>query len=100
MMLNPSLFLRRALLLDAVVSGAVGLVMMLGSSFLSNFLRLPVNLLFVAGLILLPFASSVSTTDRNAAMTASSVIGYCKSTMTISTGVVSHMESTVSGASQ
>jgi hypothetical protein len=56
-MLNPSLFLRRALLLDAVVSGAVGLVMMLGSSFLSGFLRLPVPLLFVAGLILLPFAA-------------------------------------------
>jgi hypothetical protein len=55
-MLNPSLFLRRALLLDAVVSGAVGLVMMLGSSFLSGFLRLPITLLFVAGLILLPFA--------------------------------------------
>jgi hypothetical protein len=56
-MLNPSLFLRRVLLLDAVVSGAVGLVMVVGSSFLSGLLRLSITLLFVAGLILLPFAA-------------------------------------------
>ena len=42
-MLNPTLFLRRGLLLDAVVSGAVGLVMVVGGNFLSGFLETSCN---------------------------------------------------------
>jgi hypothetical protein len=74
MTLNSSLFLRRALLLDAVVSGAVGLVMVVGGSFLGGFLRLPITLLFVAGLILLPFAAWLIFLSTRQTLSRSTVI--------------------------
>lgn len=53
---NPS-FLRRVLLADAAASGATGLLMAFGASFLEPLLGLPVALLREAGIILLPFAA-------------------------------------------
>jgi len=50
-------FLRRALLADAAISGATGLLMMLGAEFLKGLLGVPVSLLYYAGLSLLPFAA-------------------------------------------
>ncbi len=55
-----SSFLRRALLADAIVSGASGLLMFGGASFLTDMLALPEALLRYAGLILLPYSAYVA----------------------------------------
>ena len=52
-------FLRRVLLADAVMSGAAGLLMLLGAGLLTEMLDLPAMLLRTAGLILLPYAAFV-----------------------------------------
>lgn len=49
--------LRNALLLDACVSTAAGLLMVAGSSLLSPLLGLPQPLLFWAGIVLFPFVA-------------------------------------------
>jgi hypothetical protein len=54
---TPSLFLRRALLADALVSGATGLLQVLFAGLLDGVLRIPGSLLFSAGLALLPYAA-------------------------------------------
>lgn len=48
-------FLRNAIALDAVVTGAAALLMMSGASLLSPWLGLPAGLLFWAGAALVPF---------------------------------------------
>lgn len=60
MNLIRSLSLRQALLADALVSGATGLLLALGAGFLAGFLGLPEALLRYAGLILLPYAAMVA----------------------------------------
>ena len=57
---NISPFLRRVLLADAAISGATGLLVMLGAGFLHEFLGLPAALLRYAGLSLIPFAALVA----------------------------------------
>lgn len=52
--------LRRALLADAVISAATGLLLAVGASLLSDLLQLPEPLLRFAGLALLPFAAFVA----------------------------------------
>ena len=52
--------LRRALLADAVVSGATGLLMFGGAGFLASLLHLPEPLLRYAGLLLLPYGALVA----------------------------------------
>lgn len=56
----PSLFLRRALLLDAVATAATGLLLAAGSSLLERYTQLPAALCLYAGLGLLPFAAFVA----------------------------------------
>jgi len=56
----PSLFLRRALLLDAVATGATGLLLSAGSGLLERHTQLPAALCLYAGLGLLPFAAFVA----------------------------------------
>ena len=56
---NSSLFLRRALAADAIVSGAVGLLMIAGAGLLSTLLGLDRALLFEGGLVLVPFVAFV-----------------------------------------
>ena len=53
---RPPSLLRRALLAAAVISGATGLLMLLGAGVLTELLGLPAALLRYAGLILLPYA--------------------------------------------
>jgi hypothetical protein len=53
---TPSSLLRNALLADAVLSGATGLVLALAAGPLSSLLGLGVGLLRGAGLFILPFA--------------------------------------------
>ena len=57
-------FLRRILLADAVVSGATGLVMALGSATLAEVLGMPEPLLRFAGWSLVPFAMVVGALSR------------------------------------
>jgi hypothetical protein len=52
-------FLRRALMLDAVASGAAGLLMIAGAGLLEGFLGLPAALLRGAGLVLAPYVGFV-----------------------------------------
>jgi hypothetical protein len=59
-------FLRKVLLVDAVISGATGAMMALGAGLLSEFLGLSQQLLFWAGLSLLPFAAIVGIVARKA----------------------------------
>jgi len=54
---GTSTFLRWVLLADAATSGAIGLLMMLGSGLLDQYLGLPASLSRYAGLSLLPFAA-------------------------------------------
>ena len=51
----PAIPLRTALILDAVASGATGLLAILASGFLGWLLELPPNLLLGAGLVLVPY---------------------------------------------
>lgn len=53
-------FLRFALLADALASGATGLLAFAGAGILNTWLGLPTNLLFYAGLSLLPYAALVA----------------------------------------
>lgn len=69
---QPSPLLRRALQLDALVSGAAGLLMTLGAGPLSALLALPAVLLTGAGLSMLPWCAVLlwlarrDTLDRRA----------------------------------
>jgi hypothetical protein len=61
---RSSRFLRIALLADAIASGATGLQMTLLSGTLASLLNLPEDLLFGAGVILLPYAAFVGYLSR------------------------------------
>jgi hypothetical protein len=52
-------FLRRALMLDAIASGAAGLLMIAGAGLLEGLLGLPAALLRGAGLVLVPYVAFV-----------------------------------------
>jgi hypothetical protein len=58
-MMQPSLFLRRALLADAVFSGISALVLTLGAGMLASLLSLPDALLLETGLFLIAYAAFV-----------------------------------------
>lgn len=60
--INP--FLRQVLFVDAAVSGAAGLLMAAGATFLSPLLGLPVGLLFWAGVALFPFVGLLIVVAR------------------------------------
>jgi glucose uptake protein GlcU len=53
-------FLRRALLADAFISAATGLLMLIGANVLASLLGLPEALLRYAGLVLLPYGALVA----------------------------------------
>ena len=58
--LTPStVFLRRALLADAILSGATGLMMIAGAHALGDLLALPAILLRAAGMLLVPYVAFV-----------------------------------------
>ena len=58
-MINPSLLLRRAILADAVFSGASALLLSLGAGALAPFLNLPEALLRETGLFLIAYTALV-----------------------------------------
>lgn len=57
-------FLRNALMLDALVSGAAAILMMAGGSLLAPLLELPASLLFWAGLALVPWVAMLLVVAR------------------------------------
>lgn len=59
-------FLRNVLHADALISGAAGLLMMLGAPLLSPLVELPAQLLFWAGLVLVPFVAMLVVIARRA----------------------------------
>lgn len=56
----PTTFLRRAVLADAVLSGATGLLLIVGADILADLLALPAALLRGAGLVLVPYVALVA----------------------------------------
>jgi hypothetical protein len=58
-MIQPSLFLRRALLADAIFSGVSAVLLTLGASALASLLNLPEALLRETGLFLVAYAALV-----------------------------------------
>ncbi|WP_458760350.1 hypothetical protein ACSVBT_05985 [Afipia sp. TerB] len=67
-MIHPSLFLRRALLADAIVSGAMALLLTLSAGMLTSLLNLPEALLRESGLFLIAYAAFVGLLGSRAAM--------------------------------
>ncbi len=58
-MIHSSLFLRRALLADALVSGAMALLLTVAAGPLASLLALPQSLLLESGLLLIAYAAFV-----------------------------------------
>jgi hypothetical protein len=58
-MLNPSVFLRRAILADAIFSGASAVLLTIGAGALAPWLSLPEALLRETGLFLIAYAALV-----------------------------------------
>ncbi len=58
-MIHPSLFLRRAFLLDAIVSGMMAVLLTLGAGALAPLLSLPEALLRETGLFLIAYTALV-----------------------------------------
>jgi hypothetical protein len=74
MPVSISPFLRHALHLDALVSGAAAIVLMGGSSLLSPWLGIPSALMFWAGAVLVPFVALLLLTARREAVARIAVI--------------------------
>lgn len=73
MSIAPSLFLRRALLADAVASAGTGLLMAAGAGVLDGLLGLPTLLLREAGILLLPYAALVAWLGTRASLPEAAV---------------------------
>jgi hypothetical protein len=76
--IHTATFLRRVLLLDAVSSGAMGVLLLTCSGLLAGLLNLPAELLNEAGIVLVPFALAVGflgTRSRLSRVAVWAVIG-------------------------
>ena len=73
-MIHPSLFLRRAILGDAVFSGASAVLLTLGAGALAPLLELPEALLRETGLFLIAYAMLVGWLGTRQAMPKSLVV--------------------------
>jgi hypothetical protein len=67
-------FLRRILVLDALVSGAAGLLMALAAAPLQEWLGVPAGLLWYAGLLLLPWAALLALLARSQSLPSGAVV--------------------------
>ncbi|MDB5566024.1 MAG: putative integral rane protein [Tardiphaga sp.] len=67
-MINPSLLLRRAIQIDAAVSGAMALLLTFGASLLAPLLHLPEPLLLESGMFLIGYAALVGWLGTRDAM--------------------------------
>jgi hypothetical protein len=67
-MINPSLLLRRVIQIDAVVSGAMALLLTFAAGMLAPLLHLPEALLLESGLFLIAYAALVGWLGTRTAM--------------------------------
>jgi hypothetical protein len=67
-------FLRRVLVADATISGATGVLMIVGAGALEPWLGVPAWLLRTAGIALLPFAALVGLAATRASLPRSAVL--------------------------
>ena len=67
-MIQPSLFLRRALLADAVVTGAVAVLQTFGAGLLTPMLNLPEPLVLETGLFLVAYTALIGWLGTRQAM--------------------------------
>ncbi|MGL4291643.1 MAG: hypothetical protein ACRCVA_35155, partial [Phreatobacter sp.] len=70
---NPVILLRRVLAVDAVSSGAMGLLLIAGAGLLEPLLAIPKLHLMVAGAILVPFALGVGFVAARAELSRKAV---------------------------
>lgn len=68
MSMNVSPFLRNVLYADAAISGAAGLLMIVGAPTLGPLLELPVDLLRWAGVLLVPFVAMLILVARRSSV--------------------------------
>ena len=73
-MLTISSFLRRALLVDAAISGGTGVLLVLAGGMLARLLGVPEALLRYAGVVLIPFAIYVGVIARREMAPRASVL--------------------------
>jgi hypothetical protein len=73
-MINPSLFLRRAIQADAIFSGASAVLLTLGASELAPLLNLPEALLSETGLFLIAYTALVGWLGTRQAMPKALVV--------------------------
>jgi hypothetical protein len=71
--MSSSVFLRRALLIDAAASGATGALMIAGAGGLEGLLGLPATLLRGAGLVLVPYVAFVAIVAARARISVPAV---------------------------
>ena len=71
--MQQNMFLRYALIADAVASGATGLLMIAGADALTGLLGLPVALMREAGLLLVPYVALVAFVGTRAAISRPAV---------------------------
>lgn len=60
MTIHISTFLRRVLVLDAATSGIAGIAMIAGAGFIAGLTGLPQQLLFWAGVVLVPWTAALA----------------------------------------
>lgn len=68
-----SSFLRRALIVDAAISGATGLLMIVAAGVLESLLNVPATLLRYAGISLVPFVAYLMYLTKRAELSRASV---------------------------
>jgi hypothetical protein len=71
--MSSSVFLRRALIVDAAASGLTGALMLAGGSVLAPMLGLPTALLQGAGLVLVPYVAFVAVLATRAHISTGAV---------------------------
>ena len=72
-MIAPSLFLRRAILADAIVSGAMALLLAFGAGLLAPLLALPEAFLRETGMFLIVYAALVGWLGTRPSMSRAAV---------------------------
>ncbi|MCA0320352.1 MAG: hypothetical protein LCH88_20040 [Proteobacteria bacterium] len=71
---DTATFLRRLMAFDAITSGAMGVMLVVGAGILGPLLNLPVPLLRASGVILIPFALCVGFVAARAATSRPAVL--------------------------
>jgi hypothetical protein len=74
MTLPVTSFLRRALTVDALMTGATGLLLLIGAGMLASLLDVPEPLLRYSGLALIPFALYVGLVARRDRVPRTSIV--------------------------